>query len=602
DECEDKDAVRLFVAAILLQKPTIPLKFFLTSRPEISLRESFEASTRHGWLHLHEIEASIVKADILLYLNDRFRCIPKVYQHYQAKSNWPPPEIQVIADVSGALFIIAATMVAYIATYSGNSLKRFQELGKPSANVQLSGIETLYSTILLEAFKDLEQEEADVIHSCLLLLVTAQRPVSVKDYAKLLGTDTSAIQAAFKSLHSVVQVPDEGSDDALISIFHASFVDYLTSEKCHSKQWAINKTAAHSTTAEMCFTVMDTMLCFGISGAKTSYQSNDNQPEPLELASELAYACTAWGDHVLYTGVTEPLQQKIWDFVKTEKFLHWLEALSVLKNVKYAHNILWQISKKLISTNLASLLNNIGDFVHNFYPAISHSAPHLYLSAVPFYAATKQPIQAFLEFHSVPIIHHNLAHRQEILRIPTQQHSECVVFSPDGKYMASGLENGNIQLWNAQTGQPALEPMEGHYGSVRTVAFSPDGKYIASGSDDKTIRLWDAHTGQPALEPMKGHAEQVTSVVFSFDGKYIVSGSNDKTIRLWNAQTGQPELKPIEGHTSSVRSVAFSPSGKYIVSGSQDKTIRLWDAQTGQPALKPMKGHTYSVRSVGLLS
>ncbi|KAJ2923745.1 hypothetical protein H1R20_g13348, partial [Candolleomyces eurysporus] len=180
DECEDKDAVRLFIAAILSQKPTISLKFFLTSRPEISLRESFGTSTHHGWLRLHDIEASIVKADILLYLNHQFKCISRVYDHYQAKSNWPPPEIQTIADVSGALFIIAATMVGYIATYSGNSLKRFQELGQPSANVQLSGIESLYITVLAEAFKDLDKEEADMIHSCLSLLVTAQRPVSLK--------------------------------------------------------------------------------------------------------------------------------------------------------------------------------------------------------------------------------------------------------------------------------------------------------------------------------------------------------------------------------------------------------------------------------------
>ncbi|KAJ2929123.1 hypothetical protein H1R20_g7968, partial [Candolleomyces eurysporus] len=141
DECKDQDAVRLFIAAIMSQKPTIALKFFLTSRPKISLRESFESSTHHGWLWLHDIEADIVRADILLYLNDRFKTISRVYNHYQA--NWPPPEIQTIANVSGTLFIIAATMVAFVATYSGNCLKWFQELGQPIANVQLSGIEAL---------------------------------------------------------------------------------------------------------------------------------------------------------------------------------------------------------------------------------------------------------------------------------------------------------------------------------------------------------------------------------------------------------------------------------------------------------------------------
>jgi hypothetical protein len=97
--------------------------------------------------------------------------------------------------------------------------------------------------------------------------------------------------------------------------------------------------------ANACLAIMDSMLCFGISGAQTSYLSNDRQPTPLQLASELAYACTAWGDHVLSEGVTEPMQQKMQHFVKTKKILYWLEALSVLKNVKYAYNILWEISK-----------------------------------------------------------------------------------------------------------------------------------------------------------------------------------------------------------------------------------------------------------------
>ncbi|KAJ2930710.1 hypothetical protein H1R20_g6380, partial [Candolleomyces eurysporus] len=343
DECEDQDAVRLFIAAIASQKPNIPLRFFLTSRPEISLRESFESSIHHGWLRLHEIEADIVRADILLYLNNRFKHIPRVYNHYQA--NWPPPEIQTIVNASGTLFIIAATMAGYISTYSGNSLERFQELAKPSANVQFSGINALYSSILAEAFKDLEPKEADMICSCLSLLVTAQKPISVSTYAKLHGKEASAIREAFKSLHSVVQMPDEGYDDTAISIFHASFVDYLTSEKVHGKRWAIDRCTAHCLTAKACFTLMDSGLHFGVSGAKTSYRSNDDQPMALHIESALAYACTAWGDHVLYAGVTKPLQEKMQEFVETEKILYWLEALSVLKNVRYAYNTLWQISK-----------------------------------------------------------------------------------------------------------------------------------------------------------------------------------------------------------------------------------------------------------------
>ena len=67
---------------------------------------------------------------------------------------------------------------------------------------------------------------------------------------------------------------------------------------------------------------------------------------------------------------------------------------------------------------------------------------------------------------------------------------------------------------------------------VKSVAFSPDGRHIVSGSHDKTVRVWDAQTGQIAMDPLEGHNHLVTSVAFSADGRHIVSGSHDKTARV----------------------------------------------------------------------
>jgi WD40 repeat protein len=65
----------------------------------------------------------------------------------------------------------------------------------------------------------------------------------------------------------------------------------------------------------------------------------------------------------------------------------------------------------------------------------------------------------------------------------------------------------------------ALQTLEGHPYLVSSVVFSPDGKLVASGSGDKTVRLWEVATGAPHGEPLKGYSDSVSSVTFSLDGK-----------------------------------------------------------------------------------
>ncbi|KAF5336450.1 hypothetical protein D9611_006661 [Ephemerocybe angulata] len=644
DECKDKDAISQLVTT-LSRKPTVPLKFFLTSRPEISLRTSLQSSGKQ--LRLFDIEEHVVKADVMLFLTEQFRAVPAIYEPH--KDTWPPPEIEQIADFSGKLFIVAFTAFKYITAPNGVSIERFKEFNRQSDGIE--AIDSLYSDIMEEAFKGLKSREQELVHSCLSLLVSAQRPLSPHDYGKLLDKDIHLIREAFKALHSVVQVPEERVDDGAISIYHASFVDYVTSHTPREQKWAVERAVAHAATGDACFRIMDLMLCFGISGAQTSYLSNDEQPTSLKLASELAYACTTWGDHVIHAGLeSEPRQQKVMAFLRGEKVWYWLEALSAVKALQYAYNILWKISKAAISTELQTLSNDLGDVVHTFETPIAHSAPHLYLSAIPFLRAlgTAPHMISLPALDSVPIVHHLPGTGREMLSINLGAYMgcDCLVFSPDGKYLAAAIDSrqlkvcrvvvftrggqhapqatlmehpdcvnfvafspngryiasasndGAIRIWDSQTGMPVSEPLQGHTDIVWAVAYSPDGRYIASGSADKTIRLWDAQTGLPVLQPSTGHTGTVCAVAYSPDGKYIVSGSADDTLRVWDAQTGRAVFGPITGHTDIVRSVAYSTDGKHIVSGSFDSTVRIWDACTGQATVGPMTGHTYKVNSV----
>ncbi len=117
--------------------------------------------------------------------------------------------------------------------------------------------------------------------------------------------------------------------------------------------------------------------------------------------------------------------------------------------------------------------------------------------------------------------------------------------------------------------------LTGHSSWVDSVIYSPDGRYLASGSWDKTIKVWDVVTGTE-LRTLTGHSDRVRSVVYSPDGRYLASGSWDKTIKVWDVVTGT-ELRTLAGYSGWVWSVAYSPDGRYLASGNGDKTIKIWE-------------------------
>jgi WD40 repeat protein len=164
---------------------------------------------------------------------------------------------------------------------------------------------------------------------------------------------------------------------------------------------------------------------------------------------------------------------------------------------------------------MLELATDAGKFINVFGSMISQSAPHIYLSALPFAPKESLMSQLFLPKYANTLL----------------------------------VDTGKVVRW------PAIENvLEGHTGYVSSVAFSPDGKHIVSGSLDKTIRVWDAVTGEVVSGPLQGHTDWVNSVALSPDGKHF----DDNIIQIWDAMPEAHVSGLLECPTPYVRSVVFS--------------------------------------------
>jgi WD40 repeat protein len=211
-------------------------------------------------------------------------------------------------------------------------------------------------------------------------------------------------------------------------------------------------------------------------------------------------------------------------------------------------------------------------------------------------------------------------------------------YSSDGRWIATADDNGNVLLYDAQTGQvvdqrvvdeavstvsfdpqnsgrfitgddlgqvivwmagsdePALT-ISAHKDGVASAVFSPDSRKILSSGGDSAAKVWDAESGTELAVLMHDFGS-VFQARFSKDGSRIVTAGQDNTARIWDASNGQ-QLMQLKGHTDYVLTAVFSHDGKYVYTGSFDNTIKKWDVQTGQ-LVQTLAGHTGKVNDLDI--
>ncbi|KAG8696306.1 hypothetical protein FRC08_007247 [Ceratobasidium sp. 394] len=606
DECDDDEAVKEILDVLYRHASDLPAKFFITSRPSPTMLKRMQRKSVEPLLfelRLHEVNRSTVQTDIQTYLVAEL-----------GPANLSEPQVEALLLRSGLLFVYAAAMVNHIGhdnfSQSTERLNRILGGSVSSAHESNQDMDIAHATILQIIFDNaaLDPSKRDEMTLMLHTLVCAQEPLTAEALAGILNNRTGWVENAPLPLRSGFQVSDT---KGLVTTVHELFADYLLDQR-RSGEFYCNPMKHHTRIAHACFDLIAMPSPpFNICKLGSSYMRDREVPDIDQrakeaIAPELLYACRNWGAHVELAGSSEDLLNRLHEFLAT-RLLLWMEILNISRCMGVAISQLYRIGIWLKGIDGATVIQELAHEAWKFVVTFSlspmaDSTPHIYISMLEFWPEQWLVSKHYMRgTHSlVKVTGNGMRMRGWASLAVLWSDSEIwdVAYSLDGAYIASGSRDCTVRIWDAQTGLPVGQPLEGHTSSVNSVAYSPNGAYIVSGSDDNAIRIWNAQTGQPVGQPLEGHTESVNSVAYFPNGACIISGSSDKTIRIWDAQTGQPVSQPLDGHTSSVNSVAYSPNGAYIVSGSSGKTIRIWDARTGQSVGQPLEGHIGRVKSV----
>lgn len=154
-----------------------------------------------------------------------------------------------------------------------------------------------------------------------------------------------------------------------------------------------------------------------------------------------------------------------------------------------------------------------------------------------------------------------------------------VAWSPNGRYIAAGLDQGNIQIWDTSSGQQSFSQQAHNKKFVNCVAWSPDGSSLVSGGGDGTAIVWNVATQQQTF-PYTSNTAYLNAVAWSHKGEWIVSGGSDSIAQVWNASDGSL-IVTYSGHSDDILALAWSPDDSRVASASDDGTVQIWDARSG---------------------
>jgi len=342
DECEDGESASALLSVLAQFVSQIPeVKFFVTARPEPRIRGGFRlpllAKTTEV-LVLHEVEPSRVNNDIRLFFKHELSELSG-----GGLDDWPTKkQLDLLCERATGLFVYAAEAVRFIENRPKKRLNLLLHSPRDEAHEEgtesnvNAALDSLYMSILQEAFGDDDPEDDPKIRSVLGAVILATNPLSPFAITELLGLDMEDVSPLLSSVQSLFTLQED--TDKPVRLFHKSFSDFITDpSRCTNQRFYIPPPEHHTELLIGCLELMNQKLKKNICEIPDAVANSevDDLSERTEqyIDQSLRYACKSWHNYLVDArGISARIPEitsVLHQFLE-RNFLFWLEALSVL--------------------------------------------------------------------------------------------------------------------------------------------------------------------------------------------------------------------------------------------------------------------------------
>jgi len=362
DECVDEEPQSAILSVMgRLVEGILNVKFLITGRPEPRIQSGF----RLGLLKpvtdvfvLHEVEPSVINADIRLFLDHRLSELAK--RRGIDQDTWPTDEhLDMLCERAAGLFVYAVATLKFLdhaftppnkqleiitttpsstshegrakvrSTANLDSLDGFA----PSVDGSIETLDSLYLSTFQGAFSGMDASDDEKVRCVLGTVVLAVNPLPPSAIAVLVGLGKQEVMDLLRQIRSLLKLSED--PDSLVLPFHKSFPDFITDPlRCPNKRFHISPETGHLKLALSCLKLMNSSLEQNLLSLPNYVLNSEVQDLEMRvkdcISIALQYACKSWHNHL--TGASEDLVAVVpalRSFLQ-EGFLAWLEVLSVI--------------------------------------------------------------------------------------------------------------------------------------------------------------------------------------------------------------------------------------------------------------------------------